>query len=290
MEKPTLHVMPGSTTGRFAMNVLDLCGISYNTVLQSKKTLHQKAFKAMNPSAQLPFLQLTETSGFSQATAIARWAARQNSKLYGNTNEEKAQVDQWLETVSTLVSSQMSSVLLPVLGDLKCKAGVVDKKDVKKSRKRFVKSLSGLDKNLKKKDFLVGDSLTVADLALVHELDTVFRLVLSPKLRKKVKNVAKYLEKRVNSDEFSALLRPLKFSGDKLKLVKYDLKKMAAEKKEAEEKAKAEKKAKKEAEQKALAEKKKANEFPKTKINLISWKMYVVNEKDQEKKNEIHLG
>ena len=284
MQKLTLHITLGDAASRFAMNVLDLCEISYTLQPQTKKTLYQKPFKTINPSGQLPFLQTSEKTGFSQATAIARWAARKSNKLYGTTNEEKAEVDQWLETVSNLVVSQVVGILTPVFGDLNNKAGIVDKKDCKKMRKMFVKSLEGLDRYLKKKEFLVGKSLSVADLYLVHELDTVFRLVLKPKLRKKVKNVVKYLKKRVNSEECSSLLRPLEFSDEKLKLVKYDLKKMAEEKKKAEAEAKAAKAAEKEAAKKAEALKKKATEFPKTKINLIPWKMYVVNEKDQEKK------
>jgi elongation factor 1-gamma len=285
MEGLTLHVAPNCNQSRFAMNVLDLCNITFTLKVQTKKTMFMPEFKKLNPASLLPFLQTSESTGFSQGTAIARWAARKSDKLYGSNNTEKAEVDQWLETVRNTLSCQLDAVVAPVFGDLSNRASVVDKKDYKKSTKHLVKSLEFLDRFLKNREFLVGTGLTLADLCLVHELDTVVRLVMTPKMRNKLPNVCKYVLARVNSTECRGLLRPLVFADVKLKLVKYDLEKMAKEKKKAEEEAKKAKEEKKLVELNwDEPEKKKEPVFPPTKIEFNTWKLYVVNEKDKQKK------
>lgn len=91
-----------------------------------------------------------------------------------------------------------------------------------------------LDKYIKKRKFLVGDNLTVADIHLMSLVNNIFRFVLKPKKRKKLKHIAEYLEELVKHDNLKEHVREFNFTDEKFNLLKFDfeeMKKEAAEKK-----------------------------------------------------------
>ena len=72
------------------------------------------------------------------------------------------------------------------------------------------KCLRILDDRLKQNKFLVGDSLSIADIAVVSGLSFLFRFVFDEKFRKPFPNLAKYYESVANEENFKKVLgRPV---------------------------------------------------------------------------------
>lgn len=85
------------------------------------------------------------------------------------------------------------------------------------------KRLEFLDRYLKDKEYLANNKYSLADTAAAVSLDRFFRLILKPKVRGKLANLAAYVKRVVNE---TPLLRKLEYTDHKFKILKVDLKKL----------------------------------------------------------------
>ena len=129
-------------------------------------------FRAKNSMGQLPALELDDGTCISETVAICRYFEETNPEppLFGVTPVEKALVDQWIRRVEF-------AVMMPV-GNFwrhahpRTAALLTQFKDFGQSNAETYKGAQKyLNRELEGREFLVGDSLTMADICLLSTVD-----------------------------------------------------------------------------------------------------------------------
>lgn len=125
----------------------------------------------------LPLLETPEGTFFSSNT-IARYLASAFKKdLYGgDNNHNKSLIDQWLDITICDFEPAVRGIPRHQNGE---------KIDFGKLMEDVNKFLGFVDKHLAEKKFLVGDSLSIADLSLASSVSVVFGVMFGEGQRKK---------------------------------------------------------------------------------------------------------
>lgn len=129
-------------------------------------------FRAKNSMGQLPALELDDGSCISETVAICRYFEETNPEppLFGRTALEKALVDQWIRRVEF-------AVMMPV-GNFwrhahpRTAALLNQFKDFGESNKEtYGGAQKYLNRELADREFLVGDTYSMADICLLSTVD-----------------------------------------------------------------------------------------------------------------------
>jgi len=129
-------------------------------------------FRAKNSMGQIPTLELDDGTCISETVAICRYfeELHPNPPLFGTTPVERALVDQWIRRVEF-------TVMMPV-GQFwrhahpRTAALLTQFKDFGESNKATYQGAQKyLNRELEGRDYLVGDSLTMADICLLSTVD-----------------------------------------------------------------------------------------------------------------------
>jgi glutathione S-transferase len=141
----------------------DFLGLPYTWVPVDimKGEAQTDAFRAMNPAGQTPVLETADGKYLAQSNAIIRYLAR-GSLLLPDDAWTQAKIDEWL------FWEQYSHEPYVAV----CRFHMVYKKLPKETRdsqkvERGEKALDLLEQQLVGKTFLVGTTLTIADIALL---------------------------------------------------------------------------------------------------------------------------
>jgi len=144
----------------------------------------------------------TENGTISESNAIARYIARESKKgLYGKSTFEAGLIDQWVDFAASEVELASYAWLFPI-------QGVIPNNPLatKKAQEDVKKVLQILDNHLLTRTFLVGNSVTLADIVLATTLLQLFQLVLDPTFRNDVVNTTRWFTTIVNQPEAKAVL------------------------------------------------------------------------------------
>ncbi len=133
------------------------------------------AYKAKNPSATVPCLELDDGSYISGCVAISRYfeATNPTPALMGDTPAEQAAVSMWQRRVEEGLMDASTTYFhhaTPGLGELE----LYQNKDWgMKSRERTIATMKWLDKELAGKPFIAGSSFSIADITALCAIDFV---------------------------------------------------------------------------------------------------------------------
>ena len=141
----------------------DYLGLAYDWVavdILAKQT-HAAEFLNVNPQGQVPVIQLQDGRCLAQSNAIIRYLAR-GTPLLPEDAFQQAKVDEWL-----FWEQYSHETYIAV-----CRFHMVYQKQSKESRpdwrvERGEKALDFMEQQLQTGDWLVGESITVADIALL---------------------------------------------------------------------------------------------------------------------------
>ena len=237
---------------------------------ETRKTLSPKS-----PTGTFPFLETSEGI-LSESRAIENYLAMKHKpELLGENDLEKAQVRQWSDFAIFEIGYCAKEIIYPIFGWKKYCKESADKANNKV--KDFMRTL---DAQLKDKEFVLGNKITLADVTLFRELKYFFQLVFPKGLRDKVfPNVAKWFTKLSETEEVKKVY-------GKILLCNQPLKPYICEEKKEEKKHEVKKPEKKDEKQdEPLKEKKKTNpldELPPSKLELETFKRAFLNNKDKE--------
>lgn len=190
---------------------------------------------------------------------------RADTKLYGSTFFESAQVDSWADWSTTELELPVNSWLFPVLGFMP-----PNPKAVSKAKNDIKELLTVLNNHLQTRTFLVGNNVTLADIIVVSTLVYPAKFLMDAAFRKPFPNVFRWFRTCVNQAAFRAVLGEVPLAEKELELPK---KEKAPKKKEA--KKKEEKPAKKEEKPQEQPKKKAKHpleELPRSPMVLDEWK------------------
>jgi len=224
-------------------------------------------YKALTTTDKFPLLQTAEGC-LHESTAIAKYfCTLAGGKFLGSNAVERSQVDQWLAWNNTGLIPHFVPAVYSIFGW--APVTQTEFNDAIKAIKGHVKTLNTA---LEGKKFLVGDSITVADLTVALVLSYLFQTTLDAGFRKAMKNTTAWAESVYEHESFVAILGKITLCAKALKPV------LKVE----------EKKVKKAAPVQAVAkpkeEKKKDNveSLPPTSFELYDFKTFYVNHPDKK--------
>jgi elongation factor 1-gamma len=133
------------------------------------------------PTATFPYLA-TSHGNLAQTNAINQYLAETfNPSLLGSNAFEKGQVRQWIEFANIEVARNNKALIYPLFGFYE-----YHKADADHATKDLKDHLSLLNKHLEGKSFIVGNSITLADVTMFNVLRPYFQLVFVEDQRKKL--------------------------------------------------------------------------------------------------------
>lgn len=142
--------------------------------------------------------------GCCESNAIARAVARSGDRvqLYGNTPWETAQIDMFLDKCLVFERDRGDWIDATLFGE---SAGFVLSDDqIAKHRAGARKWLSSIDSHLDRREFLVGASISLADVVLACQMLVPWCCLLDDELKAAFPNLGAHLSKLWEMPEFKA--------------------------------------------------------------------------------------
>ncbi|KAM3872855.1 valine--tRNA ligase [Diretmus argenteus] len=134
------------------------------------------------------------------ASAVA-WYLASQGKRAGLGTKQQSQVWQWLSFADNELTPVSCAVVFPLMGVME-----VDKKLQRSSQAELLRVLKVLDRALEPRTFLVGESITLADIAVAAAVLLPFKYALEPPDRKVLTNVTRWFMTCINQPQFSKVL------------------------------------------------------------------------------------
>jgi glutathione S-transferase len=160
---------PGSPNCRKVSAVIEMLGVDakYEFVDLPKGKQAQSEFLAVNPAGMVPVLVDGATKVFESNCIIIHLAEKTGSDLWSEAN--RLEILQWMfwEQSHFMYATGMvffQKLLKPLLGQ------ETDEVRVEEGVAKFRRHAQALDDHLKGREWLVGDALTLADLAVAANL------------------------------------------------------------------------------------------------------------------------
>ncbi|KAK7887022.1 hypothetical protein WMY93_026643 [Mugilogobius chulae] len=134
------------------------------------------------------------------SNAVAYYLASQ-SKRVGGDGKQQSLVWQWLSFADNELTPVACAVVFPLLGVMG-----MDKKLQQSSRAELLRVLKILNQALEPKTYLVGEGITLADMAVACAVLLPFKYVLEPQDRKVLTNVTRWFTTCINQPQFVKVL------------------------------------------------------------------------------------
>jgi len=245
-------------------------------------------FLKKSPMGKVPCLETSEGC-ITGSNAIARYVARirGDTELCGRSFFDSASVDSWVDFCAYELELGCITWVYPVFGFMPFSEAAQ-----KTAEAQVTKALKHLEAHLTDKTFLVGESVTLADIVIVSTLLYPMKLVLDKAFLKPFPCVTRWFTTCVNQAEFQAVMgtvalcnKRLFAEGDAAAAAAAAPKKQEKKKGAKKEGAKKEKKADAVPDPLAAPAKKKdpladLKALPKSKMSLDEWKTKFSNPKD----------
>lgn len=248
------------------------------------------------PLGKVPAFESSDGVILTESNAIAYYVA--TDELRGADAVSKAQVVQWMSWADNEILPASCTWVFPCMGIMQFNKVATDraKEDVKSA-------LTCLNDHLLTRTFLVGERISLADIATACTLLNLYKHVLEPNFRKPFGNVNRWFTTVINQPNVKAVIGDFALC---TKMAEFDAKKFAEfsgkgdnkkvkgekkkeEKKKAEPKPKQEKKKPEPKEEDdelglALPAKKKdpLDELPKGSFDMEEWKRFFSNNDEEE--------
>ncbi|KAH7429873.1 hypothetical protein KP509_09G069500 [Ceratopteris richardii] len=142
----------------------------------------------LNPFGKVPVLETPEGPLF-ESNAIARYIARLNpeSGLFGCSSYEEALVEQWIDVATTEVDANLSRWVYPLLG-----FSLPYSAEVKFCQASVKRTFSVLNEYLASKTYLVGHTVTLADIIMACNMLTGIKVVFTKEFLAEYPHLERY--------------------------------------------------------------------------------------------------
>uniref|UniRef100_A0A6U3WYA0 GST C-terminal domain-containing protein n=1 Tax=Ditylum brightwellii TaxID=49249 RepID=A0A6U3WYA0_9STRA len=194
----TLHTKPASHQ---AFKIL--IAAEYNGVdVEIAENFDAAKVASLSPTGKGPILE-TPRGILFESNAIARFLAkiRSDTGLMGQNVFEEAEVDSWVDFAAREVELPACVWFYPVAGYMP-----FNEDAYKKAKIDFGKALALLELQLKDKKYLVGDQITLADIAVVSSLVYPMKLVCDKAYVEPYPNVVRWFQSCVDESNFKNVI------------------------------------------------------------------------------------
>ncbi|CAG5129518.1 unnamed protein product, partial [Candidula unifasciata] len=135
----------------------------------------------------------------SESNAIAYYVS--NSQLHGANSKDAALIQQWISFSDNEILPASCTWIFPCLGITQ-----FNKQETEKAKEQIKRVLTILNNHFLTRTFAVGERVTLADISLACNLQSLYELVLDPEFRKPFPNVNRWFVTVVNQPQFKAVL------------------------------------------------------------------------------------
>lgn len=156
--------LPYSYRATAALMALEACGIEHSPDFVEWAEHKTDKILKLNPQGKTPIL-VTPDGPLYETMAIIRHASRISGKLRGTTPFEHAQVDQWLSWTNGELGATLPIFYYQHMG-FELPGMSFKHEDIQRGKEAFLQCLSHLATSLQGRQYLVGNDLTVADIAV----------------------------------------------------------------------------------------------------------------------------
>lgn len=244
------------------------------------------AFLAKFPMGKVPAFEDSNGVYLNEPNAIAHFLS--NETLRGTNPVDQALVLQYLEFAESEILPSACTWVYPTLGFKQ-----YNKQDTEKAQTHLKKCLTLLNGFLETRTFLVGERVTLADIALSCNMLMLYAQVLDPKFREPFGNVNRWFLTCINQAQFKSVLgdfalceKMATFDNKRYQELHPKTQKAKDPKPKQEKKAKDEKPKEENKPEAAAVEKpKKKDHFahlPETAWNMEEWKRFYSNNKAEQ--------
>ncbi|KAG0042230.1 Elongation factor 1-gamma 1, partial [Gryganskiella cystojenkinii] len=196
-------------------------------------------------ASQVPAFEGTDGTVIIESGAIAYYLAhyKDNSTLIGKNKAEEAHIQQWIQFVDCSVSPALGQWVFPLMAPDRVPYNkATETSAIEKVKTQF----QTLERHLIKRTYLVGERVTLADIAAAISLFNGFKSVFDAPFRKDYPAITRWFTTIVNQPHFKSVAGSFTLCETPLKFVPPKKEKPAKEEKpKAAEKPKEEKKPKK---------------------------------------------
>merc|ERR1711874_644858 len=226
------------------------------------------------PLGKVPAFEGADGVCLTESNAIAYYVG--NDELRGGSDAAaRAQVVQWMCMADNEILPAACTWVFPTLGIMQFNKNATEraKEDVKAAMKT-------LNDHLLTRTFLVGERLSLADIAVACTMLSLYKQLLEPAFRKPFVNVTRWFTTVVNQPNVKAVLGQVNLCA---KMAEFDAKKFAEFSGKGD--GKKEKKEKAPKQEQKKPEKKKEEPFdkmPKGSFDLEEWKRFYSNNDEPE--------
>merc|ERR1739847_68828 len=232
------------------------------------------------PLGKVPAFEGADGLCLTESNAIAYYVA--NDELRGGSDAAaRAQVVQWMAMADSDILPAACTWAFPTMGIMQ-----FNKNATERAKEDIKAALKALNDHLLSRTFLVGERLTLADIAVACTLLSLYKQVLEPSLRADFGNVTRWFTTVVNQPHCKAVLGATALCA---KEAQFDAKKFAEfsgkgdNKKEPEKKKEAKKE---EGEDDGMPAEPKAKDplaaLPKGTFDLEEWKRFYSNNDEED--------
>ncbi|CAH1791784.1 unnamed protein product, partial [Owenia fusiformis] len=151
------------------------------------------------PLGKVPAFETNDGQPIFESNAIAYYVA--NDALRGNSTLDATLVQQWVNFADSEILPASCTWVFPCLGIMQ-----YNKQNTERAKQDIGHALNALNSTLKTRTFLVGERISLADIACATSLVTLYKMVLDPEFRKPYQNVNRWFLTCVNQPEFKAVL------------------------------------------------------------------------------------
>lgn len=151
---------------------------------------------------QVPAFETNDGKYLQDSNAIAYYVA--NDQLRGKSDYDRAQILQWIGFAEGEDLPAGCASVFPILGIIKNDAGAQEA--FQRAKDDMKVALTILNSHLLTRTYLVGERITLADIAVACNLLNPYKYVLDPEYRKPFVNVNRWFTTLINQPEFKAVL------------------------------------------------------------------------------------
>ncbi|KAK9995021.1 hypothetical protein SO802_024724 [Lithocarpus litseifolius] len=200
-------VLHAGSTNKYAFKALiaaEYIGVEVELVKDFEMGVSKKTpeFMKMNPIGKVPVLETPDGPVF-ESNAIARFVTRvkADNPLYGSSLIEYAHIEQWIDFSSMEIAANIARWYYPRRG-LMAYLPLAEEAAITALKR----ALDALNTHLGSSTYLVGHSVTLADIITTCNLYTGFDLILTKSFTSEFPHVERYFWTLVNQPNFQKIL------------------------------------------------------------------------------------
>lgn len=203
-----LHTYPENKNSFKTLIAAEYSGVQVDVAKNFQMGVTNKSpeFLKMNPIGKIPVLETPEGCVF-ESNAIARYVTRlkADNPLYGSSLIDIGHIEQWIDFAATEIDANIARWLYPRLGHAPHIPPAEEFAITSLKR-----SLAALNAHLASNTYLVGHSVTLADIVMVCNLLMGFKFILIKSFTCEFPHIERYFWTLVNQPNFKKIMGEVK--------------------------------------------------------------------------------